>query len=120
MTGRRQALLLAAALLLSATSAFHMTGLGMIAPLVADPPGGWNYVRIFEMLWIGPAFAWAIVAVIWVMAALRPAVVSRPVVLVTALIPLGFAAALFVVVGFAFPGPWMLIAASVTAIAAKR
>lgn len=120
MTGTRKAILIVAALVLAATAAFHMTGLGMIAPLVADPPGGWNYVRIFEMLWIGPAFAWAVVAIIWTVAAFRPAEVSRLALMLTALIPLGFAAALFVVVGFGFPGPWLLIIASILAIGAKR
>ena len=105
-------LLALAALLLLATALFHGSGIGMVSSWLGGERG-----RILRMLWYLPAIDWTVIAAIWGYAALRPDRNLRPVIWLTAIVPLLVALMLIAAVGGGFPGIWMLLGAVGLAIA---
>lgn len=106
-----RALLIAGAVLLVATAAFHSTGLSMVAGWLPGDRG-----QVLGLLWLTPVADWSIVGLLWIMAAVRGRADWRAVVLISAIIPAFAAIGLFWVVGAAHPGPFMLAAATLLAL----
>ncbi len=104
-------LLLVGALLLLATAAFHSSGSDMVAGHLPGMRG-----RIVEMLWFVPPIDWLVVALCWAFVAVRADRRLRPIVWITALIPLAVAVMLAATIGIGFPGLWMLVAAIVLGV----
>ncbi len=99
------------AVLLIATALFHSTGLPMVAGWLPGTRG-----QILGLLWLTPVADWIAVALLWIIAAVRLRSEMRAVVLVSAIVPVFAAIGLFVIVGAAHPGPFMLAVAVVLAM----
>lgn len=107
----RRAPLILAALLLAATAVFHLTGLSMVS--------GWfegQKRTILMLLWVTPAASWLLIAVFWLLRAVRGIALEWPVLLLTAAIPLLVAVPLLALVSPVHPGGWMLVAACLLAL----
>lgn len=97
-------LLLSAAALLAATSAFHATGLADAGSWLPGVRGA-----MIRVLWLSPLLAWGLVAVLWLLTALRPAAELKWVAVLAALVPAGTAVLMFAWLPF-HPGAAMLLA----------
>ena len=111
MTGARMLLGLGA-LLLFATAAFHATGLAMVEGWLPGSRGA-----ILELLWVVPTIDWAIVGILWATIAWLDDPRLKPLVWISAVIPLLIAVLLVKAVGFGHPGIWMLFGAAALAVA---
>jgi hypothetical protein len=111
VTAARSLLALGAALLL-ATALFHGSSGGMVSGWLDGQRG-----EMLRALWYLPSLDWLVVAAIWGVAAARPSARYTPILLLTALMPLGAAAFVAGAVGVGFPGVWMLIGAGLAAAA---
>ena len=110
-TSQARWLLGAGVLLLVATALFHSTGLSMV--------GGWlpgDRGRILGALWLAMSVDWAVVALIWLLAAWRGQPGLRLVVLISAIIPAFIAGCLFAVAGASHPGGFMLAGSAILAV----
>jgi len=85
----------------------------------------WGFVRtqftgdaseIARLLWFSLAIDWMIVAGMWLAAGYGGAALLRPLVLVSAVIPIAAAVAQFLVLGASFPGLYLLALAGAVAI----
>jgi hypothetical protein len=109
-------LLIAGALLLLATAAFHSSGGSMVSGWLQGDRG-----KILQLLWFLPPIDWGVVALVWLYVAWRPDRRFAPLVWLTAIIPLVMAIMLIAAVGAGFPGIWMLLgAAALASIGAAR
>lgn len=99
------------AALLIATALFHATGLPMLSGWLAGTRG-----QILSLLWLTPVADWLVVALLWIVAAIRAQDALVVVVLVSAIVPVFAAVGLFLVAGASHPGPFMLAAAAALAV----
>lgn len=112
--GLGRALLIAGALLLSATAAIHATGTQMIAGWAADFEPFRRYA--LQLVWLTDSFDWAVVAAAWLIAARYPTTSWRSAAMLLALIPAACAIGiLFIEPGFF--GAYLLLASIGLAIA---
>ena len=110
MPKARTMLWIASAILL-ATAAFHFMGWFLARgqfPGTAEP--------LARLLWFSIDIDWVVVAALWFAAGYGGAALLRPLVMLSAAIPLAAAVALFVVIGPAFFGLWLLALAGAIAI----
>ncbi len=103
-----QALLGLAAALLIATALFHGSGGSMVSGWLTGQRG-----EMLRALWYLPSLDWLVVALIWLVTAVRPSQGAATACLIAALIPAGATLLVSGAVGWGFPGVWMLAGAAV-------
>ena len=113
---RARTLLWIASAILLATTAFHF--MGWVLARDQFPGTGQPTVR---MLWFSLGVDWLVVAGVWFAAGYGGAALLRPLVMLSALIPLAAAVAMFLVISPAFFELWLLgLAGCVALVGAVR
>jgi len=110
MPRARTFLWIASAIML-ATAAFHFMGWFLARSQFAGPGE-----PLVQLLWFSLDVDWLVVAALWFMAGYGGAALLRPLVMLSASIPLAAAGGLFLVIGPAFFGLWLLALAGAIAI----
>jgi len=110
MPRARTFLWIASAIML-ATAAFHFMGWFLARSQFAGPGE-----PLVQLLWFSLDVDWLVVAALWFMAGYGGAALLRPLVMLSAIIPLAAAVGLFLVIGPAFFGLWLLALAGAIAI----
>ncbi len=101
MPRARTFLWIASAILL-ATAAFHCMGWFLARGQFAGPSQ-----PLVQLLWFTIDIDWLVVAALWFVAGYGSAALLRPLVIISAIIPLSGAVGLFLVIGPAFFGLWL-------------
>ena len=115
MPRARTFLWIASAIML-ATAAFHFMGWFLAREQFAGPAQ-----PLVELMWFSLDVDWLVVAGLWFAAGYGGAALLRPLVIVSAIIPLAAAVAMFFVIGPALFGLWLLgLAGAVAIIGAIR
>ena len=110
MPRARTFLWIASAIML-ATAAFHFMGWFQARRQFAGPGE-----PLVQLLWFSLDVDWLVVAALWFMAGYGGAALLRPLVMLSAIIPIAAAVGLFLVIGPAFFGLWLLALAGAIAI----
>ncbi len=110
MPKARTLLWIASAILL-ATAGFHFMGWFLARAQFAGAGQ-----PLVQLMWFSLDIDWLVVASLWFAAGYGGAALLRPLVILSAIIPLAAAVALFLVIGPAFFGLWLLALAGLVAI----
>ena len=108
---RARTFLWIASAILVATAAFHAMGWFLAGSQFAGPTR-----PLVELIWFSVDVDWLVVAALWFFAGYGGASLLRPLVMISAIIPLAAAIGMFLVIGPAFFGLWLHALAGAVAI----